>query len=529
MDVRSDTVTEAACRIVLAAAFAMTTFAAESKADAVGWSVRSRTVYHAYQLRLRDPANPDALRNINRFYQSLDGGVWAFGPGDGIDFTLSLRYDTDFGTGFHRDTPTEAGIPVSDDTHDLDLSFAYLRWRDVVPGLLDLTAGRIVHIDDLDFYSFDGLEITLRPFGGSAIDLYIGRSVAYDALFSSEPFVNDGVEIDDGEHLTFGGRLSARIEDFSMSLAYRQEMIFRSDEIAVLGRDPAASATAQVNDGSAGKVGVQEWLVGGSLSYTIRPLYLELYAHGIYNVLVEDLDQARGGLAFNPSPYFHAGAEYIRVRPRFAGDSIFNWFNIFPYDRLRAEAMWEPIPGLRFEVGYMATHYNGSAKGERSSATQGSMSDAERGGEGLEFTDSSRSHGPSGGVSYRADNWGIGAYGEGSTNIDGRYAYGGNFRRGEIFAHVAFLEDRIAANARFGVNGVQDDWFGSAEVDLFTLAAVGPRDTGAVSTEHVSFSLDISARAEVYDGISIHAAFAKHFESQLAGNYRLQTALEVQY
>lgn len=511
-------------------ALAALVLASAAPAHAVGWSIRSRTEYHAYQIRLRDPSAPDAMRNLNRFYQSLSGGVWGFGPDSGIDFTLSLRYDTDFGTGFHRDTPTDAGIPATDETHDIDLSHAYFHWRDVVDGHLDLTLGRIVHIDDLDFYSFDGLKIRVRAFPGNHVDLYVGRTVQYDALFSSEPFINDGVEVDDGQHLTFGGTLASRIgPDFALSLTYRQEMLFREDDIEVFGRDPTSAAGAAVQAGSGGKVGVQEWLVGGSMSYTVRPIDVELYVHGVWNVLVGDLDQARGGLAWNPSPYLHLGAEYLRVRPRFAGDSIFNWFNIFPYDRIRGEAMWEVIEGLRLEVGYLVTQYGGGPKGERSAATMGSQDAAERGGEGLEFTESSRSHGPSGGVSYRADNWGVGAYGEASTNIEGRYAYGGNFRRGEVFGHVSFLEDRIAANLRFGISGVQDDWFGSDEVNLFTPANVGPRDTGAVAAEAVSYSLDVGARAELYTGVSLHAAFAKHFESALAGNYRLQTALEVRY
>ena len=91
-------------------------------------TLTTRSIYHAYQVQLQPDLDLNAERNLNRFYQTLDIGGWGLGPDGQINAVLSLRYDTDFGTGFSRDTPIGAPLPAVDERDDLDLLYAYVEW-----------------------------------------------------------------------------------------------------------------------------------------------------------------------------------------------------------------------------------------------------------------------------------------------------------------------------------------------------------------------------------------------------------------
>jgi hypothetical protein len=490
---------------VLGIAAALAT--APAPATAASVALTSRTVYHAYQVRLADDRSVDAFRNLNRFYEWIDGRVYATGPDAKIDVVLSLRFDHDFGTGFRRDTPPGFGLPATDEHAELQVAYLYVDWRDLA-GVVDLRLGRQLVVDDLDWYSLDGLKAAWRAHRSLTVEAYAGRAVPIDAFLSSEPFLNDGVELADGPILSFGGGARWRpIADLSVSAAFRQELMLRPDAIDAYGRPEGSADAALLRAASGGKIGTQERLLGASLGYTLRPARLSLYGHGVWNLLFGALDRARAGLAWDPSTELHVGAEYLRVRPRFAGDSIFNVFNIFPYDRGRLELTWSILPGLVVEGGYFLQSVNGGVV----------SADPATGDPGAVFTSSNRSHGPSAELRYGRDAWTVGALAEAATNFQGRIAYGGNYRRFELYGDAAFLEGRLAASLRGAYTGFQNDWYERA-------------DSGEVQPEVRSWSLDAGLRGEVVEGLVFaRANFIKNFQSLLAGGYRVYTAVEVRY
>ncbi|MEM7677425.1 MAG: hypothetical protein AAF449_15610, partial [Myxococcota bacterium] len=323
-------------------------------------SLTTRTIYHAYQVQLQPNLDDGSLRNLNRFYQTLDVGGWSLVNGD-VDVVVSLRYDTDFGTGFRRDTPPGEPVVAVDGRDDLDLLYAYVDWRNVLPRLLDVRFGRQVLMDDLAWYSLDGLKLTGHLYRGGEdyvdVAVYAGVPVQFGVVFSSEPLLNDGTEVYDGSGffhgITFGGSVSARLFRFlSASLAYRQELVNRGDDLTVF---PGGVG----EDRSAGEMGLQESRLGASVGYTFQPLNLDLYARFNWDLLLGQLEQARAGVSYNPVRGVHAQIEYLRVRPRFVGDSIFNFFNILPYDRGRVEMNWEIMPGLEVYGGYLLQAFSG--------------------------------------------------------------------------------------------------------------------------------------------------------------------------
>lgn len=467
-------------------------------AEAADFSLRSRTVYHGWQLRLEDRTS---LRNLNRFYETLDVG--GFGVWEGqIDAVLSLRYDTDFGTGFRRDTAFDQGLRAVDGRNDLDLMYAYVDWR-ILPRRLSLRLGRQLILDDLDWYSLDGLKVTTHLTDDAYVEVYGGFAVPYGTFMSSDVFTNDGLEVFDGPKFAVGLAGFWRVnQDLSLSLAYRQEHIIRRDDVEVFGfYAPGSEAYALIQQLSGGRVGFQEHLVGASASYIIRPIDLEAYARLTYNLLFLDLDQTRAGFNWDPARFLHVGLEYLRVRPRFAADSIFNVFNIFPYDRGRLEAEVEILPGLRAHAGYFLQKMNGGPV---------------RFDDGPEFTGSDLAHGPRGGVTYRPSWLGVGAFAEASTNTGGEFAYGGNYRRFEVFGDLSLLERALYGWVRLNYTGFQNDWVGSADgEDAFE--------------ERQSFIVDVGAQYAFLQHFTARLNYLQNIGSYLEGSYRILSSLEVRY
>ena len=486
-----------AARLTLCLSIAAFTLESPGLAEAAELSLRSRTVYHGWQLRLPDRTR---LRNMNRFYSTLDIGGWGAWDGQ-IDAVVSMRYDTEFATGLPRDNPAPRFVGA-DGRNDLDLMYAYVDWR-VLPERLSLRLGRQLILDDLDWYSLDGLKITTHLTRDAFFEVYGGFAVPYGTFMSSDAFANDGLEVSDGPKLAVGGAVFWRVNgDLTLSAAYRQEHIVRKDDLEVFtGYAPGSEEYTLIQQLSGGRVGFQEHLVGASASYIIRPIDLEAYARLTYNLLFLDLDQTRAGLNWDPARALHLGLEYMRVRPRFAADSIFNVFNIFPYDRGRLEAELEILPGLRAHAGYFLQKMNGGPVGLE---------------DGPEFPRSDLAHGPRGGLTYRPSWLGLGAFAEANMNYGGDFAFGGNYRRFELFGDLTLLERALYGWLRLNYTGFQNDWFEG-------------RDAGQVPDEKRSFMIDLGAQYTFLEFFTARLNYVQNIGSYLEGTYRILSSLEVRY
>ncbi|MCK6547680.1 hypothetical protein L6R52_17650 [Myxococcota bacterium] len=484
-------------------------------------SVTFRSVYHAYQVRLYDPAvatstltgaadlaDSQQFRSVNPLYMTVDAAGWNLGGAGQFDTVMSFRYRTDFGTGFHRDTPMDSGIPAVDGRNEIDVLTLFVDWRDAVDGRLDVRLGRQLVLDDLDWYSLDGVKGTAHLVRTASatldVEAYVGMPVRLGQIFASEPLLGDGFEIDDGPGLAFGGAVFGRFfGDLAVSAAYRQELVFRGDDLDVFR--PAAITPEELAEidairaASAGKYALQEHLLGASLGYTIRPAHVDLSGSVLWNLAFSKADRIRAGASFDPAQWVHVQAEYLYVYPRFAADSIFNIFNILPYQRGRLEASLAVAPGLTLELGYFLL----AVQNEETAS-------------GRTYAGESVAHGPSGGLVYRRGAYTFGANGEASTNFGGRYAYGGNYRRIELFGDASFLDGRVGAVVRAGTTTVQTDWFEGL-------------DRGDVAPALTSYTLDLGARGNLTEWASARFNFIKNFESVLEGSYRVLAVLELRY
>lgn len=481
------------------AAAAILAFAGPASAAGQSLSLTARSVYHAYEIQLQ-PGTGSPTRNLNRFYQTLEAGTWGLGPEGDISAVLNLRYDTDFGTGYAEDTPDGAGIPAVGGRNDLDLLYLFVDWKNVIDRRLDLRLGRQTQMDDLDWYVLDGLKLTLHLLNPGEdrldVEIYAGFPVRWEQLFASDTFIGDGIQVNDAPSyfgwFAVGGAAYFRMAGLSVSGAYRQELIFRDDDVAVFGTDPAAAARSD------GTYAMQESLLGFSASYTIQPAALDVFGHLTWNLLVGALDRARAGIGWNPWPGFHFGAEYLRSRPRLLGDSIWNYFNIFPYDKGRFEVTWSFWDYFELQVGYYLQAFYGAEVG------------------GSEYPGSNFNHGPSAGLAFRYDFLSAGIYGEGASNVNSDYGYGGNYRFGYAFVDGEFLNGLLGATLRFSLTTFQNDW-------------IEQIDEGVVADPETSFALNLGVRSRINRYVGIRFNFIKNFSSVLEGSYRVYSELALHY
>lgn len=465
-------------------------------------TLTARTTYQGYSLSLFPGVSDAGRRDVNRLSQSLDGGLYALGDGQ-IDVVFALRYATDFGTGFHRDTPAGAGIPAVDGRDVLGILYFYVDWHSP-SGVLNLRLGRQLILDDLAWNEIDGLKASTHFEDAHArnrldVDVYAGLPVAFDRLFSSDTFVADGTEIYDGRGifhgLAFGGSARATLlRDLSASVTYRQSLVHRSDTISAFSDAESAAA-------SDGKFGLQEHLIGASVGYSARPIDLTLYSSLSWDLFVGKLDQGRAGVAYDPGPGLHVQAEYLRSRPRFAGDSIFNFFNIFGYDRGRIEGSLRILDALWVEAGYFVQAFEGGALSS-----------------GATFKGSSMLHGPSAGVEFRPTDVPLstGARFEASTNFGSGIPYGGTYRFGEIFGNATFLDGRLSADARLSFTTTASDWFDAA-------------DAGGDAPSNTSYRLALGATVRPVECVDARVVLAQNIDALLEGSHYVLSELSVRY
>ncbi|MBI4820243.1 MAG: hypothetical protein HY791_28500 [Deltaproteobacteria bacterium] len=473
-------------------------------ADLAFFGFSSRTVYHAYQLRLFGNGE-GPLRDLNQLSEQLDLEGRGLGSEGSFDVVSSLRYHTDFGTGFHRDTAVSLGIPAVDGRHQAEILSAYLDARALFDRRLDLRLGRQLLVDELDWLRLDGVRAFLHAARWLNVVVYAGQPVPFDSVLGPDALGFDGTEVSDGAELSLGGSVTA---DFgaalSAGLAFRRTLTFRGSEIEVFGVDDPDLAEI-TKQSSARKVGLIEQRLGLSVRAAIPGVDVHLSGGVAWDLLFGRLESASLRVNYDPARSIHLEAVAERVHPIFLGDSIFNVFNVFDTDRVRLEGSLEAFEDLWLEASWSLQAFHGGPKG--------SLSDSNLGGAGFELDASGLSHVPRGSIAYDGSRFGGGVSVEAATNTGGRYAYGGNYRLLEIFLRAQVFEE-LSAGARITLTGFQDDWYEDV-------------DAGAVQREERSTTVALNLGARIDTVFRAKLDLARTFGSVLDGNYRVTTLVEV--
>ena len=162
-----------------------------------------------------------SLMRRRRVVQQLRFGAYDLGgEGSGELFLLgSMRFEGDFGL-----SPAESSAMEGYPERDFSVPMLYLQARELWDHRLDITLGRQLRVDEVDFLLLDGARVAMRAPLHLGLEAYGGwlvrREVSPAGLEDLEP---DGHCLREDESPTFGGSLYLHgIEWLDLHLGYRQ-------------------------------------------------------------------------------------------------------------------------------------------------------------------------------------------------------------------------------------------------------------------------------------------------------------------
>ncbi|HWM87913.1 MAG TPA: hypothetical protein VNO33_18795 [Kofleriaceae bacterium] len=368
-------------------------------AGAYEFEILARTIGQAEELRSLRFARGDLALGRRRFTQTLALHVWDIGrarrewwrlyekepeKGPRLSFQTYLRLDHDFGeyTGGELFLGTRSIdaidlIPeLEADSLQLDALYAYFAAEELAGGAVDLYAGRLLGLEALDWYAFDGVSARVRSPWHFAAELFGGLLVRDWSPVGSPTFEPDGTSSgecqeyvegaapgsgswrpidlgrpDDGSRFrndfdfcpqreqlmpTFGGALSLiGVPKVNARLSYRRSISRTPDRIGPADRFEFPDTGYYPDEvGQAPGWGTNH----EHISIEARaPIDL---AHGRaqvtpfgaarYSLLHALVDEAHAGVRLRLGAHSLAPEAYYSF-PTFDGDSIFNAFSAQPY------------------------------------------------------------------------------------------------------------------------------------------------------------------------------------------------------
>ena len=298
----------------------------------------ARTLGEGYMVRAPGPEGQ--LLSRRRLVQYINLGVFdllrprdagerrrAYEDGQ-LRIVSSMRIRHDFGS-YASQAANEAALLVKPiDGRQIDIMFAYLE-ADNLRGMIDLRAGRQFEMSGLDWYAFDGAWLRLRTPVHLGLEAFGGFQVDGSALFGFPTFELDGTAntpADSKRSPMVGAAVSAvGLRWLDARLAYRRTFSPASVNQKILN-----------DDGSAGLPGaIDQEIVSFTIAANAAQGRLSPYAALRYNLGTGSLDDVSIGLQVAYTPQHVLRAMYLRTRPVFDLDSIFNVFNLQAFEDAR--------------------------------------------------------------------------------------------------------------------------------------------------------------------------------------------------
>jgi len=251
-----------------------------------------------------------------------------------MHFVASMRLRADFG-GYTRDWDQAFDVHGADGGFSpvFELLYAHLAVTDIA-GFIDLKVGRQFHLDPMDFYGFDGLQVRFKTPFYVAFELVGGRrqSGLYNSYFADAPiFLLQGSDNTDS-NLGWMPMMGVAAETSGLSFL-RLRVAYRAVWHIIDSNDPGRVYPDGLGD-YLPRTAVNAEKLSAHATATFWKQRLQLYGGVRYNVLSSRLDEAQGGVGFRYGPA-RVRAEYVIDSPDFDGDSIFNIFNTQAYQEVR--------------------------------------------------------------------------------------------------------------------------------------------------------------------------------------------------
>ncbi len=298
----------------------------------------ARTLGEGYMVRVPGPEGQ--LLSRRRLVQYVNLGVYdLLAPRDRgelrrahedgqLRLVTSMRVRHDFGTYQTGADGRAAALVNQIDGRQIDVMFAYLEAENL-RGMIDLRAGRQFEMSGLDWYAFDGAWFRVRTPVHLGLEVFGGFQVDGAALFGFPTFEQDGTAgtaADNKRSPMVGAAASVvGLRWFDARLAYRRTF------------SPLGVNQSVVNDdGSVGlPSAVDQEVVSLSAAARAADGRLSPYVALRYNLGTGRLDDTSAGLQLAFTPKHLLRFMYLRTRPVFDLDSIFNVFNLQAFEDAR--------------------------------------------------------------------------------------------------------------------------------------------------------------------------------------------------
>ncbi|MFH1132477.1 MAG: hypothetical protein V1754_14165 [Pseudomonadota bacterium] len=331
----------------------------EGSAFAYDFRVTARTEGYGYQLRRYDQNGLTFLnrRQITQYlglqiYNLLDPGQLAYKPNTRQPPALLyahalMRFFADFG-----DYADPIGSNPELRNNQFELLVGAIEGRNLL-GWIDFSLGRQFEAELMDFFAYDGLRVRVNTPWNIFVETYVGVQVDRTAPFSPAVFEIDGVTKDENEKKiwapTFG--LAVGVDDFErfdLRMAYRG--VASKFDVA----DQSRVANAAGDSASQSLWGIDQELLFLSAGYRLPLVETQAMLGTRFNMLTGEVDDFQVGVAQRLGTRHQFQVDFLRSRPHFDGDSIFNIFATEPFTEIGGQytiKLFDPMT-LYSRVGY---------------------------------------------------------------------------------------------------------------------------------------------------------------------------------
>lgn len=292
-----------------------------SSAHAADFNVSAHTVGQFFEyVRVDNDVVP--RRRLTQYLQL--NGFDLLGDGENqLSFKSSFRFDTDLGL---LDEPLDepSAFALERRFNAFHLLYAYIEGRELW-NHLSFKLGRQLHTDVLGWYDFDGLYASVRIVGGLHVDFYGGVEVKADTFV-----LNDAAFDPDGT-----SPAGSRFQLFDNTVYGLGAVLKWVDQTSTRARVSYRRTFWQIQSG------VETDRLGAWVEQRLFDR-LKFFGGAAFNFFITDVDYAETGVEWSfADPDVTLAAEYMRQIPTFDADSIFNVFNVQPYDDVRARVGWQ--------------------------------------------------------------------------------------------------------------------------------------------------------------------------------------------
>ena len=246
-----------------------------------------------------------------------------------------MRLRQEFGDFLSGAGPEARNVLESVDGRQIDLMFGYLQGRRI-GGFFDFRAGRQFEMSGLDWYAFDGGWARANTPAHLAVEVFGGMQVNGAHVFGYPTFGLDGTSGRDPADRAGSPMIGAAVSIIELRWLQARVAYRRTFTPAGINRNILEpSAVPDEPDAQRLTAGVDEEIVSATVGMNLAKGVFTPFLATRFNLGTLRLDDTSVGFGLAVSDRHAIRAQYIRTIPNFDLDSIFNVFNLQPFEDLR--------------------------------------------------------------------------------------------------------------------------------------------------------------------------------------------------